>query len=203
MPTTIEATVCQKLSPNRIANAPNTTFVQVRFAPRNTAPRLRGRESRASSGRYSTPAASTAPTRSVVKADLRGREGRGHGLLDSLVDGYINSVDVVFNKDRDSSRGRTEIDRRSARRQAQAARRTARRAAGQGRRDRQAEGLSAVTLRRVAADLGVTPGLVSHYFSSAEQLITAAFRAAAARRSGRGAVPRRRRASRRRPRWTR
>jgi len=43
----------------------------------------------------------------------------------------------------------------------------------------QAEGLSAVTLRRVAADLGVTPGLVSHYFSAAEQLITAAFRAAA------------------------
>lgn len=41
------------------------------------------------------------------------------------------------------------------------------------------EGLSAVTLRRVAADLGVTPGLVSHYFSSAEQLITAAFTAAA------------------------
>ena len=43
-----------------------------------------------------------------------------------------------------------------------------------------AEGLSAVTLRRVATDLGVTPGLVSHYFSSAEQLITAAFRTAAA-----------------------
>ena len=43
----------------------------------------------------------------------------------------------------------------------------------------QSEGLSAVTLRRVAADLGVTPGLVSHYFSSAEQLITAAFRSAA------------------------
>ena len=42
-----------------------------------------------------------------------------------------------------------------------------------------AEGLSAVTLRRVAADLGVTPGLVSHYFSSAELLITAAFRSAA------------------------
>jgi AcrR family transcriptional regulator len=42
-----------------------------------------------------------------------------------------------------------------------------------------AEGLSAVTLRRVAADLGVTPGLVSHYFSSAEQLITSAFRSAA------------------------
>lgn len=43
----------------------------------------------------------------------------------------------------------------------------------------QAEGLSAVTLRRVAADLGVTPGLVSHYFSSADQLIAAAFRTAA------------------------
>jgi AcrR family transcriptional regulator len=43
----------------------------------------------------------------------------------------------------------------------------------------QAEGLTAVTLRRVATDLGVTPGLVSHYFSSAEQLITAAFRTAA------------------------
>jgi AcrR family transcriptional regulator len=43
----------------------------------------------------------------------------------------------------------------------------------------QAEGLSAVTLRRVATDLGVTPGLVSHYFSSAEQLIAAAFRSAA------------------------
>ena len=43
----------------------------------------------------------------------------------------------------------------------------------------QAEGLSAVTLRRVATDLGVTPGLVSHYFSSAEQLIAAAFGTAA------------------------
>jgi AcrR family transcriptional regulator len=42
-----------------------------------------------------------------------------------------------------------------------------------------AEGLPAVTLRRVAADLGVTPGLVSHYFSAAEQLITAVFRSAA------------------------
>ena len=42
-----------------------------------------------------------------------------------------------------------------------------------------AEGLSAVTLRRVAADMGVTPGLVSHYFSAAEQLVAAAFRAAA------------------------
>ena len=44
----------------------------------------------------------------------------------------------------------------------------------------QAEGLSEVTLRRVATDLGVTPGLVSHYFSSAEQMIAAAFRTAAA-----------------------
>lgn len=42
-----------------------------------------------------------------------------------------------------------------------------------------AEGLSAVTLRRVASGLGVTPGLVSHYFSSAEQLIIAAFKTAA------------------------
>jgi AcrR family transcriptional regulator len=42
-----------------------------------------------------------------------------------------------------------------------------------------AEGLSAVTLRKVAGALGVTPGLVSHYFSSAEQLITASFREAA------------------------
>lgn len=43
-----------------------------------------------------------------------------------------------------------------------------------------AEGLSSVTLRKVAAELGVTPGLVSHYFESADQLIIAAFRAAAA-----------------------
>jgi AcrR family transcriptional regulator len=42
-----------------------------------------------------------------------------------------------------------------------------------------AEGLSAVVLRRIAAALGVTPGLVSHYFSSAEQLVAAAFRTAA------------------------
>jgi AcrR family transcriptional regulator len=41
------------------------------------------------------------------------------------------------------------------------------------------EGLSAVTLRKVGAALGVTPGLVSHYFSSAEQLIVAAFGAVA------------------------
>ena len=66
VPTAIEATVCQKLRPNRIAKAPKTTFVQVRLAPRNTADRLRGPESRASSGRYSTPAASIAPTRSSV-----------------------------------------------------------------------------------------------------------------------------------------
>jgi AcrR family transcriptional regulator len=41
------------------------------------------------------------------------------------------------------------------------------------------EGLSAVTLRGVAAALGVTAGLVSHYFSAAEQLIAAAFQSAA------------------------
>ncbi|WP_133251020.1 TetR/AcrR family transcriptional regulator [Mycobacterium montefiorense] len=41
------------------------------------------------------------------------------------------------------------------------------------------EGLFMVTLRKVASDLGVTPGLVSHYFSSAEQLVAAAFRATA------------------------
>ena len=51
-----------------------------------------------------------------------------------------------------------------------------------------AEGLSAVTLRRVATDLGVTPGLVSHYFSSAEQLITAAFKTAAEADMSAGAV---------------
>ena len=57
----------------------------------------------------------------------------------------------------------------------------------------QAEGLSAVTLRRVATDLGVTPGLVSHYFSSAEQLIAAAFRTAAVADLDGGAHPGRRR----------
>ena len=64
------------------------------------------------------------------------------------------------------------------------------------------EGLSAVTLRRVATDLGVTPGLVSHYFSSAEQLITAAFTASAdadlAEAWSRWPPP-----TRRPPRWTR
>lgn len=38
------------------------------------------------------------------------------------------------------------------------------------------EGLAAVTLRKVANAAGVTPGLVSHYFSSAEQLTNATFR---------------------------
>jgi len=38
------------------------------------------------------------------------------------------------------------------------------------------EGLGAVTLRRVANVAGVTPGLVSHYFSSAEELTNATFR---------------------------
>ena len=85
VPTAIEVTVCQKLRPNRIANAPNTTFVQVRLAPRKTAPRLRGLESRASSGRYSTPAASTAPTRSSVGRRSRGRAVLRSWLLDSAL----------------------------------------------------------------------------------------------------------------------
>ena len=72
MPTAIDVSVCQKLSPNMIAKAPNTTLVQVRFAPRNTADRLRGLESRAASGRYSTPAASMAPARSVVVVEAIG-----------------------------------------------------------------------------------------------------------------------------------
>ena len=77
VPTAIEVRVCQKLSPNRMAKAPKTTFVQVRLAPRNTADRLRGLESLASSGRYSTPAASMAPRRSVVT----GVAAIGHSLL--------------------------------------------------------------------------------------------------------------------------
>ncbi|MGW0634953.1 TetR/AcrR family transcriptional regulator [Nocardia salmonicida] len=39
-----------------------------------------------------------------------------------------------------------------------------------------ADGLGAVTLRRVATDLGITPSLSSHYFSSVDQLVTSAFR---------------------------
>ncbi len=111
-----------------------------------------------------------------------------------LVDGYINSVDVVFNKNRDSSIGGCEIDRRSVR---DAKRKLPAERHGEllakAVEISAAEGLSAVTLRRVATDLGVTPGLVSHYFSSAEQLITAAFCTAADRRSGRGAGARGRR----------
>ncbi|SIS23971.1 transcriptional regulator, TetR family [Williamsia sterculiae] len=41
------------------------------------------------------------------------------------------------------------------------------------------DGLAAITLRRVATDLGVTPGLVSHYFSTAEQLVAGTFTSAA------------------------
>jgi AcrR family transcriptional regulator len=41
------------------------------------------------------------------------------------------------------------------------------------------EGLGAVTLRKVANVAGVTPGLVSHYFSSAEELTNATFRKSA------------------------
>ena len=43
-----------------------------------------------------------------------------------------------------------------------------------------AEGLDRVTAKRVAADLGVFPGLVSHYFATADELVAAAFAHAAA-----------------------
>ncbi|MFF8600448.1 TetR/AcrR family transcriptional regulator [Streptomyces sp. NPDC015232] len=41
------------------------------------------------------------------------------------------------------------------------------------------EGLECVTLRRIAEDLGVRPGLISHYFPSAENLVAEAFGTAA------------------------
>ncbi|MDG9717722.1 TetR/AcrR family transcriptional regulator [Streptomyces sp. DH24] len=41
------------------------------------------------------------------------------------------------------------------------------------------EGLECVTLRRVAEDLDVRPGLISHYFPSAEDLVAEAFGSAA------------------------
>ncbi|MEU3605057.1 TetR family transcriptional regulator [Streptomyces sp. NPDC035033] len=41
------------------------------------------------------------------------------------------------------------------------------------------EGLECVTLRRVAEELAVRPGLISHYFPSAEDLVAEAFSAAA------------------------
>jgi AcrR family transcriptional regulator len=43
-----------------------------------------------------------------------------------------------------------------------------------------AEGLESLTLRRVAEELGVVPGLVNHYFPVAEDLVAAAFGFAAA-----------------------
>ncbi|MCK8677770.1 TetR/AcrR family transcriptional regulator [Streptomyces lichenis] len=42
-----------------------------------------------------------------------------------------------------------------------------------------AEGLECVTLRRIAEELGVRPGLISHYFPSAENLVAEAFGSAA------------------------
>jgi AcrR family transcriptional regulator len=42
-----------------------------------------------------------------------------------------------------------------------------------------AEGLDRVTAKRVAADLGVFPGLVSHYFATADELVATAFAHAA------------------------
>jgi AcrR family transcriptional regulator len=46
-----------------------------------------------------------------------------------------------------------------------------------------AEGLEKVTARRVADALGVFPGLVNHYFRSADELVAAAFAHAAANES--------------------
>ena len=43
-----------------------------------------------------------------------------------------------------------------------------------------AEGLDRVTAKRVAAELGVFPGLVSHYFATADELVATAFAHAAA-----------------------
>ncbi len=43
-----------------------------------------------------------------------------------------------------------------------------------------AEGLESLTLRRVADELGVVPGLVNHYFPVADDLVAAAFGFAAA-----------------------
>ena len=42
-----------------------------------------------------------------------------------------------------------------------------------------AEGLESVTLRRVADDLAVRPGLISHYFPSADDLVAEAYGSAA------------------------
>ncbi|MDI3404999.1 TetR/AcrR family transcriptional regulator [Streptomyces cavernicola] len=44
-----------------------------------------------------------------------------------------------------------------------------------------AEGLESITLRRIADDLDVRPGLISHYFPSAEELVAEAFGRAAGR----------------------
>ncbi len=41
------------------------------------------------------------------------------------------------------------------------------------------EGLECVTLRRIAEELAVRPGLISHYFPSAEELVAEAFAVAA------------------------
>ncbi|MFF2813571.1 TetR/AcrR family transcriptional regulator [Streptomyces sp. NPDC058000] len=42
-----------------------------------------------------------------------------------------------------------------------------------------AEGLECITLRRIGEDLDVRPGLISHYFPSAEELVAEAFGTAA------------------------
>ncbi|MEU3708656.1 TetR/AcrR family transcriptional regulator [Streptomyces catenulae] len=42
-----------------------------------------------------------------------------------------------------------------------------------------ADGLECITLRRIADDLGVRPGLIGHYFPSVEELVAEAFGSAA------------------------
>ncbi|MFF8609651.1 TetR/AcrR family transcriptional regulator [Streptomyces sp. NPDC015346] len=44
-----------------------------------------------------------------------------------------------------------------------------------------AEGLEVITLRRVAEELGVRPGLISHYFPVADNLVSEAFTSATAK----------------------
>ena len=51
-----------------------------------------------------------------------------------------------------------------------------------------AEGLDRVTAKRVAAELGVFPGLVSHYFATADELVATAFAHAAATSASRSSA---------------
>ena len=113
------------------------------------------------------------------------RAGVTGGLRQVFDAGCFDRADAVFGELgggrgelRSSSRERSSVEVRDAKRKLPAERHGE--LLARAVEISAAEGLSAVTLRRVATDLGVTPGLVSYYFSSAEQLITAAFRTAAA-----------------------